>query len=65
MAEILVQVPKELGLSEDQIKELQQKFASVLVGSISSRSEGVVEARPKVKVIHEASPVVKMIETSK
>lgn len=53
MAKILVQVPEAMGLSDEQIKELQQKFVSHVVDSVRAKAgEIAAAAKAKAEVVH-------------
>jgi len=63
--QIKVQIPKDLGLTEEQIKELQQKFASLLIDAIEAGTgKAIVEAR-KTVVSPKAMASTKVIEVTK
>jgi hypothetical protein len=50
MTEVQVAIPESLGLTKEQLKELKKKFECDLVDVLkSSRPDGQVEVRPKVK----------------
>jgi hypothetical protein len=53
MATILVQVPKRLGLSDDQVTELRRKFESQLVDTMRAEATGALAAAAKEKVVPE------------
>lgn len=48
MAEIRIEVPADLGLSQEEIAQLSENFRSQVVGIVGSRQAGtVVRARPQ------------------
>jgi hypothetical protein len=47
MATIMVRVPKRLGLSDDQVTKLKQKFESLLVETMRTEATGTLAAAVK------------------
>jgi hypothetical protein len=63
MANVLVQVPKRLGLSDDQVAQLKQKFESQLVDTMRTEATTALAASVKEKVVPEiVHPEVIVIE---
>jgi hypothetical protein len=53
MITVPVQVPKDLGLTDDQVSTLRDKFESHLVDNIQAQGRDVsVEAKAKAEVVH-------------
>lgn len=54
MANIQIQVPKDLGLSDDQVNQLRSRFVSQLVDSLRAEKGEAVAAAAKAKaeVVH-------------
>jgi hypothetical protein len=55
MAEIRIDIPEAVGLSEDQVTQLREKFRSDLVETLLSKDTGDVlaQARPELKLVKE------------
>jgi hypothetical protein len=55
MADIKISIPQSLGLTEDQQKQLKERFQNTLVETLRHRAdtEELAAARPKVKVVPE------------
>jgi hypothetical protein len=52
MNEVEIAIPDSLGLSEEQIKQLAEKFKCELVDVVNNTGQGTpveVEVRPKIK----------------
>ena len=56
MAEIKIQIPAELGLSDAQQRQLQEKFRNTLVESLSGAEAETVAAR-KAQVVPKSEKV--------
>lgn len=50
MAIVEIQVPKDLGLSDDQVSQLRDMFVSQLVESLNAEEGEAIAPRPKVVV---------------
>ena len=54
MSKLLVQIPESLGLTDQQIADLKQKFASQIVDAMkaSTDEKAPVAAKVKSEVVH-------------
>ena len=62
MAQIRVEIPKSLGLSADQQRQLQEKFASHVVEVLrSTEAEALAQAKAQVVPKHEKVETIPVV----
>jgi hypothetical protein len=63
MAQIKIEIPKSLGLTEDQQAKLQEKFANQLIETLQGTETAEAIARAKAQVVpkHETVKTVPVV----
>jgi len=63
MPELKIQIPENLGLSEEQIKRLEEGFQNQIANILKdSQAKATAIARPQIMFQHEISTVGKAIQ---